>query len=425
VFRFTTSSANGRVLDRTICRRSPAHPDGPGAAPPAPGLRRDPLSRFYSNTIVGRVVVDRVAEPAPCTVLDLGSGSGVLAAAASSTWPMARVIAVDLDPAARQASASLGLDHLAADATDPDLPGRLGGCHVDVVLCNPPFGGPPPGDAFAGILAAAGIDAIDGIAPSVELLFAAQALRLARPGGGVVLVLSDGLATGRRNIAARRALLRAPGVASVTQMPAGSFRRTEAAGYVLSMVKGAPGSERIELRRVRADGSEETPVLVDPIGAATRLDHAFHAAFRSGREGRCLRDLGASVVRGSVEPGSGDVPLEAEFHTTDFPSGGRRDALWLPCKSDRPERRLVYAERGDVLVARLGRRLEEKVCHVAGGWAVPTSAVLRIRMPGGDGRAVAEALMSDVGAVRLAGTARGTGARMLGREDLLDMPLPI
>jgi type I restriction enzyme M protein len=413
------------VLDRATFGPSPALDGDPGTGLPAPGLPRDPLSRFYSNTIVGRVVVERVFAGAPGTVVDLGSGSGALAAAASSRWPEASVITVDVDPAARLASVRLGLEHLTADATDPDLPELLGVDGVDVVLSNPPFGGVLPGGAFAGISGAAGIDAIDGLAPSLELLFAAQALRLARPGGDVVLVLSDGLATGRRNIAARRALLRAHRIVSVTQMPAGSFRRTEAAGYVLSMVKGFPPSDRIELCRVRADGSEEEPVHVNPFQAATRLDHGYHAAFRSGREGRCLRDLGASVVRGSVEPGSGDVPREAVFHTTDFPSGDRRDALWLPRGSDRPQRRLVYAEQGDVLVARLGRRLEEKVCHVAGGWAVPTSAVLRIRMPGGDGRAVAAALMSRAGAARLAGTARGTGARMLGREDLLSMPLPI
>lgn len=412
------------MLNRAASRRFPALPNDPDAASPDSGLRRDPLSRFYSNTLVGRIVVDRVSEGAPRTVLDLGSGSGVLAAAASAMWPTARVMTVDVDPAALHASTALGLDHRIADATDPDLPSRLGYSRVDVVLSNPPFGGLPPDDGFDGILAAAGLDAVEGVVPGLELLFAAQALRLARTGGEVVLVLSDGLATGRRNFAARRALLSAHRVASVTQMPAGSFRHTEAAGYVLSMVKGAPPSHRIELRRVRADGGEDSPVVVTPTEAATRLDHGFHAAFRSGREGPCLRDLGASVVRGSVEPGSGDLPPEAIFHTTDFPSGDRRRALRLPCGAVRPRRRLVCAERGDILVARLGRRLEEKVCQVADGWAVLTSAVLRIRMPGGDGSAVAEALLSPDGAIRLAGTARGTGARMLGREDLLTMPLP-
>jgi type I restriction enzyme M protein len=220
-------------------------------------------------------------------------------------------------------------------------------------------------------------------------------------------------------------LLGAQGITSVTQMPAGSFRRTEAGSYVLSIVKGAPPSARIELRRVHVDGREDPPVVVDSSEAEKRLDHGFHTAMRSGWEGRCLRDLGASIVHGSVEPGSGGLPREVVFHTTDFPSGDLRRALRLPCGPARPERRLVVAERGDILVARPGRRLEDKVCHVTGGWAVPTSAVLRIRMPGGDGSAVAKALMSRDGAARLAGTARATGTRMLGREDLLMMALPL
>jgi release factor glutamine methyltransferase len=132
-------------------------------------------------------MVECVSGKAPGTVLDLGSGSGVLAAAASNMWPMARLITVDVYPAALHASVRLGLDHRTADATDPELPGRLGGTGVDVVLSNPPFGGLAPADVFAGTLTAAGFDAMAGVAPSLELLFAAQALRLARPGGVVVL----------------------------------------------------------------------------------------------------------------------------------------------------------------------------------------------------------------------------------------------
>lgn len=386
---------------------------------------RDPLSRFYSAAAVGRVVAASVPDPAPKVVVDLGSGSGVLAAAASARWPGARVTTVDVDPSALGASIRLGLEHVDADIADPGLPAQLGEGGADVVLSNPPFGGNPPASAFEAIMAASGLGAAGNVAPSLEMLFAAQALRLAKPGGTVVLVLSDGFATGRRSAPVRRALLASHRVVSVTQMPAGSFRGTEARGFVLTLVKDAPPADGVVLRR-NDGGVDHPPIRVQAPEAAERLDHGFHAAMRSGRGGVTLEALGASIVRGSAETRHAGLACGAVFHTKDFPVGDRRRSVSLRGgHQGRPERGLVVAERGDVLVARLGRGLEHKVCLVVEGWAVPTSAVLRVRMPAGGGDAVAEALLSREGAIRLAGTARGTGARMLGRADLLAMPLPL
>lgn len=146
---------------------------------------------------------------------------------------------------------------------------------------------------------------------------------------------------------------------------------------------------------------------------------------RMGARGPTLHELGAAVVRGSCEPGGAVVGRELRFHTTDFPRVGLGSiALPLSPGARRPAR-VVLAEPGDVLVARLGRGLEKKVCLIVDGWAAPSSSDLRIRLPAGAGAEVADALLSPAGAARLAATARGTGARMLGREDLLAMPLPL
>lgn len=102
------------MLNRAASRRFPALPNDPDAASPDSGLRRDPLSRFYSNTLVGRIVVDRVSEGAPRTVLDLGSGSGVLAAAASPMWPTARVMTVEAVIGRQAAKRRIGEDDVDA-----------------------------------------------------------------------------------------------------------------------------------------------------------------------------------------------------------------------------------------------------------------------------------------------------------------------
>ena len=79
-------------------------------------------------------------EEAPGVVVDLGSGTGVLAAWAKRQWPEARVIATDRSwfacESTQATSAANGLDIevVRADAADALADGS-----VDLVLCNPPF----------------------------------------------------------------------------------------------------------------------------------------------------------------------------------------------------------------------------------------------------------------------------------------------
>jgi len=130
-------------------------------------------------------------------VVDLCTGSGVLALALANARPDAVVHALDRDPAAlswarRNASdrAKAGDTPIAlhaADVTDPDTLAELDGT-VDLVLCNPPYvpagtevppevAGYDPADAVF-----AGPDGLAVIGPVVLV-----AARLLRPGGALAI----------------------------------------------------------------------------------------------------------------------------------------------------------------------------------------------------------------------------------------------
>jgi 16S rRNA (guanine1207-N2)-methyltransferase len=75
-------------------------------------------------------------------VVDLGCGTGVLAAMAARTLPRADVLAVDESRAAvLSARATVGANGLAGrvQVTQAHLLSELPDASVDVVLCNPPF----------------------------------------------------------------------------------------------------------------------------------------------------------------------------------------------------------------------------------------------------------------------------------------------
>jgi release factor glutamine methyltransferase len=132
-------------------------------------------------------------------VVDLCTGTGAIAAAVADEVPSARVIAVDVDPAAvKLARANLAEfgDRIRvelADVTSPDLLAELSGA-VDVVVSNPPYIPPDavPADPEvhdhdpARALYGGGVDGLD--VPR-EVIAAAQ--RLLRPGGLLVMEHGD------------------------------------------------------------------------------------------------------------------------------------------------------------------------------------------------------------------------------------------
>ncbi len=139
-----------------------------------------------------------LAETGTALVVDLGTGSGAIAAAVADEVPAARVVAVELDPAAwawaarNLAGGSVELllgDATVLDVLRPDLAGA-----VDVVVTNPPY---IPLDAWESVapevrdhdpaLALWGGD--DGLA--VVRGVAACAARLLRPGGVVGIEHAD------------------------------------------------------------------------------------------------------------------------------------------------------------------------------------------------------------------------------------------
>jgi 16S rRNA (guanine1207-N2)-methyltransferase len=118
------------------------------------------------------------AHPAATTALDLGSGSGILAAVLARTVPGLRVLAVDQSAAAVASTAATAQANGLADRVTvvrDDAADSLPDGSVDLVVCNPPF------HVGAAVVTTA-----------ADRLFAAAA-RVLRPGGELWTVYNSAL----------------------------------------------------------------------------------------------------------------------------------------------------------------------------------------------------------------------------------------
>lgn len=395
----------------------------------------DPYGRYYTRGGAAEVLVSAMGRAPKGVVIDLGAGDGALVGEASRRWTGARFITVDIDQNAGSSrlseQANSCFSHHVADALDAQLAQKIG---LDVgaahsALCNPPYIRSGWRSHFGQILEDAGLS---GVFPHIkcvpaDILFIAQNLRFLRPGGKLGLILPDGIIAGEKCGALRHALTKAHRLERVIELPRRMFHGTEAKAYVVVLTKQGKPADAIALQRLEADGSL-TGTLDLAVGEATsRLDYSFHCAPAQSlpnRRGRAtLRDLGATVARGSFSSSERNACEFPVFHTTDFTGAGVPRAFQLS-KARAATIDALFAEPGDILVARVGRNLEEKVAVVERGRVALSDCILRIRVAPEMQKYVLNFFNSEAGRLALQTASHGVGARFVTRDALLDMVIP-
>jgi type I restriction enzyme M protein len=394
------------------------------------------LNKFFTKVSVGEILAREIVGVTPKSILDLGAGEGSLSVSAISRWPNAQLVTVDLDPST---SAALELKlsqvgcsshrHYLHDALDPNLANFIGQYHepFDVAVCNPPFFNPEWSDGHTTILHRGHLSdaARSTHEVTAEILFIAQSLSLLRDGGRLAVIVPDSLVTTGRAERFRTALLHNHKVEKVIQLPINSFMETDARCYIFVIKNGSGPTRDVSLYSVSHDQSISDPFVVSVAAAKLRMDYNFHSLRCQISESHVtLRSLGAEVFRGSISTVQKKAASFPVFHTSDYKSivDGM---IKLPESEVLCDFARVIAEPGDILLARVDRNLHEKIGLVVCGSAAITDCVYRIRLPHTNRQAAYQALCSDDGRRNLRALTKGVGARIIGKADLLDMPLTL
>jgi type I restriction enzyme M protein len=379
------------------------------------------LGAYYTLPDVSRFLVGSFETYAPRSVLDLGSGGGSLTHAAAERWPAAGFVTSDVDPAVPMALSRMPRhEHHVVDVLDAGLPLTLGSRRFDVVLSNPPYMRTPWRPEFATILSEAGLEGLPRECVTAEVVFVAQALRLAATGAEIGLILPDGVVCGDRFKEFRQRLLARAALRRAVRLPRRSFVGTEARACAVTLRNCPPDGSSVTVDRLEP-GQPPCPLEIPVSEAASRMDWEYHWARPRGQS-FTLRSLGATVLRGSISSSEARTSKHPTFHTTDFPEAGVEHAL-PDCLDHEAEGR--FAVRGDILLARVHRNLERKLCMVSSGRAEITDCVYAIRVPEESRKLAFDAMRHPAGAASLRRASRGVGARMLAKKELLGLEFEI
>jgi type I restriction enzyme M protein len=202
---------------------------------------------------------------------------------------------------------------------------------------------------------------------------------------------------------------------------------------VLSKLGGE--TDQVTLRQMDPDGQLSAPIQVPQDAAEKRLDYAFHAQIKSserasdGRLKIAVRDALTDILRGTVcssEIADFRMPV---FHLGDFARPSHEHAFRVVPKrfalsvqnAQRAATQSRLALPGDILLARVGRGLQDRLALVVHGPCVISDCVFALRATDEHRERLYRFFASDLGRGILASSAHGVAARFLSKANLLEI----
>lgn len=395
----------------------------------------DHFGRYYTESDIASLLIESMAVRSPKLAIDLGAGSGALVGEASRYWESTEFITVDIDQKAEssalRAIRGSTFTHHTADALDSSLAEKIGLRYggVDSGLCNPPYVRPKWHKHFGEILEDAGLS---HVIPKIgciqaDVLFIAQNLRFLRSGGKLGLILPDGAIAGEKYAKLRHTLATTHRIERVIELPRRVFRKTDAKAHIVVLTKHRVVDDDIQVQKLGNNGLLSQPIHISPDSAAVRLDYSYLASQRQTgrrRAGLTLRSITQLVTRGSYSSSQRKELSFPVFHTTDFVDGSAivPRQFWLTKEVQRTANG-VLAQSGDILLARVGRNLEQKVSTVTRETVAVSDCILVLRVEPKYQERVLSYLTSAKGRAALLAASHGVGAAFITMDALQSLEI--
>lgn len=334
------------------------------------------LGQYYTTELVSEHLVSHIHLNEADNVLDIGCGQASLLLAAGQRWSNASLIGFDIDPVNTiSINTKLRLHH--GDGFDPDLWKRIidefG--YIDVAVSNPPYISVDLSASIRSILREVGLDSyLSSTITQVpaELVFLAQNLLTTRKGGELGIILPAGIVSGERWAGIREFLTSNFVINKCIQLPTNTFKRTEASTFALCLTNQAPIKDNVELRELLS----ESPIAISKGQALQRMDYFYYQGVQIfENESRLDRSVEFEMFRGNTTNKQLRSTAMFYIHTSslsnDYPS------LELPAMEIKGG--VKYAQKGDILISRVGSRCIGQLAYVSTGCAPISDCVIVLR----------------------------------------------
>jgi predicted RNA methylase len=358
--------------------------------------------------------------------LDLGCGRGQLGESILKHFPLARYVGIEKDREHFNHCANLltGQTIICADVLEEKALSLISDfMPADTVVGNPPFLEIP----ISNHLVIEIKDAIPNFLSSghkmrSEMLFFAKSLKQLKIGGQASFILPKTFFISEQYRYFREHIIDNFSNISLFELPSRIFSGAEVSTCILYFNYRKTKNQQLTLGSIDANGDIENYLKIDSAAAVTRMDFSYHRLMsESGiriEETETIGSIGGLIHRGNMSRNELVRKSVPHFHTTSFPINEIEISL-----DDDVKDGIRFGQEGDILLARVGTRCLDRQVVVTAGKRAITDCIYTIKLPETDIDTVIASLSSKYGKLWRQINAKGSCAKYLTKESLLNMPL--
>lgn len=388
----------------------------------------DYLGRYYTQELFSNLLVNQFSSESPSTIIDLGAGGGSLIKAASNRWQNADFYAVDIDKCSvSKINKELPfVKVVTADSLNKNINKKLElkVDSVDIAVCNPPYLKLGDKKNYSDLFEEADLNNCTSLKKvTSEIIFLAQNLRLLKKDGELGIILPDSLLTGHDFKILRQSIIAKHNIKGIIELPENIFPKTEARTHILLIEKGSISNHKTHLYISNKNGQcyDQIEVSTDLLGQ--RMDFSFHKWNQQQKQVKnikTLNELGCEIKRGIQTHAALKIQNKSFIHTTNLVSN---QSISFDKTVKYKNNKLIFAEKGDILLARVGRGCIGKISIVVEGRGLISDCVYRIRVPKEFIELVWKSLTSHTGQEWFKANSHGVCAQVISKIDLLNFPI--
>jgi hypothetical protein len=239
--------------------------------------------------------------------------------------------------------------------------------------------------------------------------------------GGLGIIVSDSLITGKEFRIFRETILKEFDVRRIIQLPDKIFNKTEARTHIIILTKSKSTQTTCELFQSSIKGKLSKGISINKTDLVERMDYHFHKKKLIPKTGIItLKDIGVEIKRGRYSYKELREKNISYFHSVHF----KYRSQTMNFRSKVSRNNIKYsAQPGDILMCRVGKRIVGKVALVNSGNVVISDCIYKIRVPKIYARIVFNSFLSPKGQKWLKGYAHGVCSQVISKSDLENFPL--
>jgi type I restriction enzyme M protein len=390
----------------------------------------DMLGQFYTEERFSKLLVDSLTTRNPKQVLELGTGKGALIKCVLDRWESTKITGIDID--------KYNVNHvknefpsvkiLMVDGLSRHLSKKINIeiNSVDLAICNPPYINLKKNEFISEIIRKSLLgNPKDYKRITADLVFLANNLIYLKNGGELGIILPDGLITSHEFKVFRQSLIRNHSLKAVVELPIKSFIKTEAKTFILILRKGNLSKKNYPVRISKSNDKGEIVenLIINSNKLLDRMDFKFHSWSKlTNNLGLSLTELKVEIKRGKQSKKTLKNSCLPFIHTSEIIASKNNK---IAAKIELSDFDGVYAEKGDLVMTRVGRSGLGKISRITEGKILISDCVYRIRGCEHVLNCIWEDFSSEIGQNWVKALSRGVCAKIISKTDLMAYRLSV